>query len=63
MKPAITPEVERLVHELHEKGITLERVGETLRCRPRSAVTDDLLPRLREHKPVLLAILDGPGDL
>jgi len=24
-------------------------------------VTDDLLPRLREHKPVLLAILDGPG--
>lgn len=46
-----------LLSELAAKSITLAVEGDYLRCRPRSAVTRDLVERIRGHKAELLAIL------
>ena len=46
-----------LLAELTELGIELVASGDRLRYRPRSAVTPDLVERLRIHKAELLAIL------
>lgn len=46
-----------LLSELAAKSITLAVEGDYLRCRPQSAVTRDLVERIRGHKAELLAIL------
>ena len=51
-----------LLIDLDRAGIReLVRDGNTLRFRPRSAVTADLAGRLKAHKPALLAILRPAG--
>lgn len=49
--------VVELLLGLGRLGIRLEADGERLRYRPRSALTPDLLARLKEHKAELLAML------
>jgi hypothetical protein len=46
-----------LLSDLQRAGVRLEAVGERLRYFPRSAVTPELVARLREHKAELLAVL------
>ncbi len=46
-----------LLAELTAHGITLRVEGDYLRCRPRSAVTRDLVERITARKAELLAIL------
>ena len=46
-----------LLLDLARRGIRLEAHGERLRYFPRSAVTPDLLDRLKAHKGELLAML------
>lgn len=43
--------------DLAGRGIRLEAHGDRLRYHPRSAITPDLVDRLRDHKAELLAIL------
>jgi hypothetical protein len=46
-----------LLEELRERGVELVVEGELLRFRPRTAITPELLDRLRAHKPKLLKLL------
>lgn len=46
-----------LLLDLDRLGIRLEAEGERLRFHPRSALTTDLLDRLKAHKAELLAML------
>jgi TubC N-terminal docking domain len=50
-----------LFAELRERGVEIMAEGELLRYRPRSAVTPELLDRLRTHKPTLLMLLAWEG--
>jgi len=47
-----------LLLDLARRGIRLEAHGERLRYFPRSAVTPDLLDRLKAHKGELLASIE-----
>ena len=51
-----TPE---LLSDLDRLGIRLKADGERLRYYPRSALTPDLLGRLKAHKADLLALLQA----
>jgi hypothetical protein len=52
----------QLLADLDRLGILLEAYNDRLRYSPRSALTPDLLNRLKAHKGELLAILrDGAG--
>ena len=52
-----------LLKDLAARGVRVEAAGDRLRFHPRSAVTDDLLARLRDHKAELLRLLaGGSGD-
>ena len=46
-----------LIAELRRRGVTLEAQGDRLRFRPVSAVSEDLVARLREQKADVLARL------
>ena len=48
-----------LLIDLDSAGIELAAVDGQLRFRPTEKMTPELLGRLREHKPALLAHLDG----
>jgi hypothetical protein len=48
-----------IIDELTARGVTLQAHGDALRFSPRSAVPDDLLQRLQDHKGELLALLAG----
>jgi hypothetical protein len=50
-----------LLAELRERGVEVIAEGDLLRYRPRSAVTQELLDRLRAHKPILLKLLAWEG--
>lgn len=47
-----------IVADLARRGIRLEADGERLRYFPRSALTPDLLDRLKAHKAELLAAIE-----
>lgn len=47
-----------IVTDLARRGIRLEASGERLRYAPRSALTPDLLDRLKAHKAELLASIE-----
>ena len=47
-----------LLEELRGRDVELMTDGDRLRYRPKSAVTPDLLDRLRRHKPSLLRLLE-----
>lgn len=49
-----------LIADLRSRGVTLVADGERLRCRPRSALSDDDLSALRAHKSEVLARLRSP---
>ena len=48
-----------ILAQLKELGIEVVPDGDNLRYRPRTAMTPDLAERVKENKPVLLAILRG----
>ena len=48
---------ELLIADLRARGVVLVADGPLLRCRPRSALTEDDLATLREIKPAVLAHL------
>jgi TubC N-terminal docking domain len=50
-----------LLAELRERGVELMTEGDLLRYRPRSAITPELLDRLRAHKPTILKLLAWEG--
>ena len=52
----------QLLTELQALGVTLAADGDRLRFRPGTAVTPELLARLRTHKAELLAMLARTGD-
>ena len=52
----------QLIRELAEAGVTIAVRGEVLRCTPRERMTPQLLQRVREHKPELLARLEYATD-
>ncbi len=49
-----------LLLDLKRRGIRLEARGDRLRYSPRSALTPDLLDRLKAHKQELLTVLRAP---
>ncbi len=49
-----------LLLDLERLGIRLEARGDRLRYSPRSALTPDLLNRLKAHKQELLTVLRAP---
>ena len=52
---------ELLIADLRARGVELVADGPRLRCRPRSALTEDDLATLREIKPTVLAHLRAEG--
>jgi hypothetical protein len=53
----MNPAVAELLADLTQRGIELVPHGDRLKYRPRSALTPDLLERLKTHKGALLQIL------
>lgn len=51
-----------LLADLARRGVRLEAAGERLRYFPRSALTPELLDRLKAHKAELLAMLRAAGQ-
>jgi hypothetical protein len=56
----MTPCVADLLAELSRRGITLRPAGPHLGVSPRSALTPELLARIREHKAEILSTLAPP---
>ena len=52
----------QLVQDLTEAGATVAVRGDKLRCTPRERMTPQLIHRVREHKPELLARLEYASD-
>lgn len=52
-----------LLHDLTRAGVTLTAVGDRLRVRPASKMTDDLRAAVRAAKPELLTLLARPHRL
>jgi hypothetical protein len=50
-----------LLAELRGRGLEVMAEGDLLRYRPISAITPELLDRLRAHKPTLLKLLAWEG--
>jgi len=46
-----------ILDEMSQRGVTARVDGEILRLRPREALDDDLLARIREHKPEIIHAL------
>lgn len=49
-----------ILGEMSQRGITARVDGETLLLKPREALDDDLLARIKEHKPEILVALRNP---
>ena len=52
----------QLIQDLTEAGVTVAVRGDKLRCTPRERMTPQLIHRVREHKPELLARLEYASD-
>ena len=59
----MTRQVAQLLAELSARGVTLEPAGCFLRVSPPSALTPDLLARLRELKGEILSLLLAPSSI
>ena len=46
-----------ILNELSRRGVTIRVEGDTLRLRPKAAVDDGLLARIREHKVEIIRLL------
>lgn len=46
-----------ILDEMCMRGVTARVDGETLRLKPREALDDDLLARIKEHKPEIIRAL------
>jgi DNA-binding MarR family transcriptional regulator len=57
----MTPRAVELLTELSIRGVLVIPDGERLRLQPRSALTPELLARVQEIGPELLAMLKGRG--
>lgn len=49
-----------ILGKMSQRGITVRVDGETLLLKPREALDDDLLARIKEHKPEILVALRNP---
>ena len=54
-------DVYELVTELESRGATLLCLGDRLRVQPRSAIPQELIPEIVEHKAELLKLLQDEG--
>ena len=53
----------RILETLRKEGVTIRRVGETLKLKPKTGtVPADLIELARAHKPELLAALPDPAE-
>ena len=50
-----------LVRDLHQRGVKLIADGGTLRCRPKSALSESDLAALKALKPQILATIQRPA--
>lgn len=48
--------------ELFHRGVKVRADGPTITLKPRALVDDDLLARVRAHKPEIVAVLSGRPD-
>jgi len=46
-----------ILDEMTQRGVTVRVDGEILRLKPREVLDDDLLARIREHKPEIIRAL------
>ncbi len=46
-----------ILDEMSQRGVTARVDGATLRLKPREALDDDLLARIKEHKPEIIRAL------
>jgi hypothetical protein len=46
-----------ILDEMTQRGVTARVDGETLRLKPRQALDDNLLARIKEHKPEIIRAL------
>jgi hypothetical protein len=46
-----------ILDEMSQRGVTARVDGKTLRLKPREALDDDLLSRIKEHKPEIIRVL------
>ena len=52
--------VEELLADLADAGVVLVADGDRLRFHPKAAMTPELLDRLKEHKPEVMAVMADP---
>jgi len=58
----VNPQVSEILGELERRGVVVAVVGDTLSLKPRRALDDALLARVREAKPAILEVLrNRPG--
>ena len=50
-----------ILSELARRGVRVRVEGDSLKLKPKSALDDILLARVREHKPEILTVLEGKG--
>ncbi len=53
--------VHSILAEIARRGVTIRVDGETLRLRPRVALDDELLARIKEHKPEIIRAVMTQG--
>ena len=53
----MSPQVSEILTELHRRGVVVAIEGDTLILKPRHALDDTLLARVREAKPAILEAL------
>ena len=58
----MNPQVSEILGELERRGVVVAVVGDALSLKPRRALDDALLARVREAKPAILEVLrNRPG--
>ena len=50
-----------ILDEMSQRGVTVRVDGEILRLKPREALDDDLIARIKEHKPEIIRALAPPA--
>ena len=57
-------ESKKLIEELKTKAIELHRTGDKLKWKaPKGAMTKEIRDSLKQHKPELLKLVEGPATI
>lgn len=57
MPPDVSQQAAEILAELHRRGVLVAVEGDSLSLRPKRALDDTLLARVREAKPAILEVL------